>query len=157
MIINFKDLENIREKHLDKKIIFCGGTFDLLHNGHIEYLNRVKEMGDILVVAISSDKRVKERKGEQRPIHNEGIRVILVDAIRHVDYAFIAPESDKNYPDLPPTIRILEVLKPDIFVSVDSRWLDYKDRVTDFGVDLHIMPISKINSTTSIIEQIKKI
>ncbi|MDO8471180.1 MAG: adenylyltransferase/cytidyltransferase family protein [bacterium] len=156
MIISFGELNKIREKHPHEKIVFCGGAFDLLHQGHIQHLKNVKEMGDILVVAISSDKRVRERKGKERPIHNQETRVIMMDVIRHVDYALISPEPDENFPDTPPTIRILEKLMPNIYVSNDSRWLDHEERINNLGISLVIGRENKIDSTTNVIKRIKE-
>lgn len=155
MIIKLENLKSIREKHPNQKIVFCGGVFDLLHNGHIEYLEEVKSMGDILVLGVSSDKRVKERKGENRPIHNQETRAKIIDAIRYVDYTLIAPDPNEN--ETIPTMAILKMLKPDLFVSHDERWLDFKDKILDLGINLEVIEINRVNSTTSVIEKIKNI
>jgi cytidyltransferase-like protein len=86
MIINFADLKQIRDKHKDQKIVFTGGVFDLLHLGHIEFFKTLKNTGDLLVVGAVSDERVKQLKRENRPIHNEKVRLAMVDAIKYVDY-----------------------------------------------------------------------
>ncbi len=156
MLIKFSELENIRRKHKNQKIIFAGGVFDLLHLGHIDYFKALSNLADIVVIAVSSNKRVKERKGMDRPIISEGNRAILVDAIKSVDYSLVAPKPAKNKPV--PTVRILMKLKPDIFAAYDKRWLQWEDEIQQLGAKLKILPrFKKHNSTTRMINRIKKI
>jgi len=137
MIVKFKDLKTLREKLKSKKIVFAGGTFDLLHNGHVKYLAKLKSMGNIVVIAISSDIRVKQRKGPSRPILNQSERLTLIDSIKYVDYSLIAPDYIKN--GIYPTIQVANELKPDIFVAIEKKWLK---------------SAKKINSTSRIIKKI---
>ena len=157
MIIDFKELGNIREKHREDKLVFCAGVFDLLHTGHLEHLKNSKEKGNVLVVAVSSDKRAKNLKGKNRPVHNQYMRVIMVDAVRHVDYAFIAPEPSDDASAEIPTVQILKILKPDILVVSDPKGFDYTGYAKDLGVDLIKISRSTLDSTTDIIERVKKI
>lgn len=80
MIITFNDLQDIKKKHSSQRLVLTSGTFDLLHVGHLNYLERVKEHGDIVVVLLSGDNRVKARKGSKRPIINESERAIILDS-----------------------------------------------------------------------------
>lgn len=151
MRVTFKDLSSVRDRHKKDKIVLVGGVFDLLHPGHIKFLERSKSLGDILVVAVSSDKRVRERKGLNRPIQRQADRLRVVDAIKYVDYTLIAPSAivRGKYP----TVRVVEALRPDIFVSRDPRWKKHlhfiKNAKTEFAFD----PTKKQNSTTRLVRR----
>ena len=71
------------------KKVFVNGTFDLLHFGHLSLLNYAKTLGDVLYVAIDCDARVKEKKGDNRPIYKESDRAFFIVSLKLVDYAFI--------------------------------------------------------------------
>lgn len=151
MIITFADLPGIREKHKGQKIVLGGGAFDILHQGHIDYLRDVKTLGDILVIAVKSDAEIKSYKESGRPIQNEDVRAAIMDAIRYVDYVLIAPGP---VGDEMPRLAVARKLKPDLVVTVSEKWKAYKDDLKALGVELKIIPIEKVNSTTSIIERI---
>ncbi len=152
MIIKLDDLEQIRQKHLDKTIVLTSGTFDLLHNGHLNYLNKVRSHGDIVVVLLSGDKRVKARKGVKRPIINENDRARMLDSLKIVDYVFIDPS--KSEPDQIDHIykEILAKLKPDHYVTdgPDPRFYNIIDRSKFVILDR----MNPEPSTTSIINRI---
>jgi len=76
-----------------------------------------------------------------------------MDAIKYVDYVLIAPEPSGN--DEPPRLSVARQLKPDMLVSVNDKWKAYESELAALGTQLHIMPIEKVNSTTSIVERIK--
>lgn len=152
MVIKFSELSWLRKKYRNKKIAFAGGSFDLFHRGHIESFKNLRKYGDIVVVAVSTDKRVRQRKGPKRPILGQQDRLALVDAIRYVDYALIAPEPNKN--QTVPTMRILTTLRPDVFVSIDKKWIPFKKEIEDLGVKLEIIPRGNLNSTSRIIKRI---
>ena len=84
MFVTFDELAEIRKKHAAQSIIFAGGVFDLLHPGHLDLFKRMKREADIVVVAVSSDKRVKQRKGPTRPIHDEQTRAEIVCSLKNV-------------------------------------------------------------------------
>ena len=94
------------------------GTFDIVHRGHIELLNYAKSLGDFLLVAIDTDKRVKELKGEQRPINNQWDRMFMLDNLRAVD-------SVRFFDSKEELVDIMKEYKPDIYVK-GSDWK--KDR-----------------------------
>src|SRR4051794_33980645 len=91
MIIRLENLADIRSQHKNEKIVLTSGTFDLLHIGHLRYLNAIKALGDIIVVMLSGDDRTKARKGPLRPIIPENDRAQMLDALKVVDYVFIDP------------------------------------------------------------------
>jgi len=115
-IINFADLAGIRSKHKDKKIVFCSGTFDLTHAGHVLFFEDCREYGDIIVVAVGSDFNAKLfSKGKGRPVQNEHVRLKMVSSLKPVDYAFIDPNAENN--NWFPLLKVFfEKLKPDYYI-----------------------------------------
>ncbi|MGD0284644.1 MAG: adenylyltransferase/cytidyltransferase family protein [Candidatus Saccharimonadales bacterium] len=157
MIISINQLADIRTRYKDKKIILTSGTFDLFHVGHLHYLEAVKSYGDILVVILSGDNRVKGRKGLDRPIIPETDRAQIIDALKIVDYVFTDPT---DY--LPEGINklhaeIIAKLQPDIYVTDgnDVRFSNIMEKTK-----IIILPRVKggiYSSTSAIIERIKTI
>ena len=96
------------------KISFVNGCFDVLHPGHIELLKYARSLGDYLIVAIDSDRKVAEMKGPERPIFSQHDRSIMLSAIRHVDVVHVF-DTKEELEDL------LESISPDIMV-VGSDW-----------------------------------
>ncbi len=88
-------------------IVLVGGTFDLIHPDHIEFLEKSKKLGKILVVCITKDREVRERKGPTRPIYDEKSRAKIVSALCVVDYVFVSKYSAYDK-------RTIELIKPDI-------------------------------------------
>lgn len=135
----------------NRTIVFTNGCFDLLHVGHIEYLKKAKQYGDVLIVGLNSDTSVKAIKGGFRPIMNEMDRAQIVAALEPVDYVVIFPETT-------PTEMIVE-LKPDVHVKGG----DYKiedlpesQAVHAYGGKVEIVDYVSDRSTTSIIDYIMK-
>lgn len=153
MIVNIEDLPEVRLKHYNEKIVLAGGVFDLLHPGHIDLFKRVRQMGDVAVIALSTDKRVKERKGPSRPILDELTRLTLVDSVKYVDYALLAPEPDPAKEV--PTLQVIESLRPDAFMTSESSWLRFEEKVADYGTKLILIP--RLNETISTTHTINKI
>lgn len=100
-------------KQLGLKIVLTSGTFDLFHIGHAQYLEKAKELGDVLIVGVDSDARVKKRKGPERPIVPEGERVLILSHVRHVDVVTL-----KNLDD--PSNHLIKLVKPDVLVVSES-------------------------------------
>jgi rfaE bifunctional protein nucleotidyltransferase chain/domain len=96
------------------KKIFVNGTFDLLHRGHLELLNYAKNLGDLLYVAIDSDKRIKEKKGQNRPIYNLEDRKFFLENLKSVDSVFTF-STDLELKS------IVNFVQPDIMI-VGSDW-----------------------------------
>lgn len=92
-----------------KKIVFTNGCFDILHSGHVQYLNHAKKLGEILFVGLNSDKSVKALKGEERPLNQEGDRKYILENLKAVDFVEIFDEET-------PYNLIKEVM-PDILVK----------------------------------------
>ena len=108
---SFEDLKNIieQQKKDGKKIVSTNGCFDVLHRGHVAYLQEAKNMGDILVVGLNSDKSVKRIKGESRPINDQESRAFVVDALKSVDFVVVFNEETP--------IEMLKIIKPKYHVK----------------------------------------
>lgn len=152
-------LQEIRQKNGEKKIVFCTGCYDILQSGHAVFFNQCKEFGDILVVGVGRDSVISQLKGPGRPVNPENNRVYLVAALEDVDYAIlndteiVAGKIDfKN---------ILESLRPDIFVlNNDDSGLEEKSKLcAALGTKIEFVnrvvpPGLEATSTSRIIDKI---
>lgn len=96
-------VETARKLQKDnKKIVVCGGCFDILHRGHITFLEAARKIGDILFVLLENDAMVKRSKGSDRPVHTQKDRAKIVASLRWVDYVVLLPDNftDQNYDQL---------------------------------------------------------
>ncbi|MDR3611127.1 MAG: D-glycero-beta-D-manno-heptose 1-phosphate adenylyltransferase [Ignavibacteriaceae bacterium] len=111
IITNRDEMIRIREviKNQNKKLVFTNGCFDILHSGHIDYLNKAKQLGDFLLVGLNSDLSVKNIKGEKRPILSEMERAVLLDNLKCVDYVTFFDEDTPQH--------LISSLIPDILVK----------------------------------------
>lgn len=152
MVITFDDLQDIRKKHSDQRVVLTSGTFDLLHVGHLNYLEKVREYGDAVVVLLSGDQRVKSRKGAKRPIINDVDRARILDALKIVDYVIIDPSKMKPDETDPLHAEILQQLHPDFYVTdgPDPRFYNLMDKSKFIILDR----LDPEPSTTSIINRI---
>lgn len=154
MIVGISDLHSIRAKYADAKIVLGSGCFDILHQGHVEFITHAKSLGDILIISVLSDKKVRERKGPNRPIRDELARTTVVAAIQGVDYALVEPYSEGNTRGS--LIEIVKVLRPNVFVHHnDKSWEAFREDLKQLGTELYNMQVPKIHSTTSIIAVIE--
>lgn len=143
-----KSLDEICQilKNSDKKIVFTNGCFDILHAGHIKYLNKAKKLGDILIVGLNSDSSVKRLKGKTRPINSQNSRALLLSALEFVDFVVIFDE------DTP--LNLIEKIRPDILV----KGADYvgKEVVgSNIAKEVVLVDFEDGFSTTNIINKIK--
>ncbi|MEI0602889.1 D-glycero-beta-D-manno-heptose 1-phosphate adenylyltransferase [Brachyspira alvinipulli] len=136
-------LEDCRKNN--KRIVFTNGCFDILHRGHVEYLQKARELGDLLVLGLNSDSSVKRLKGESRPINNENDRAVVLAALECITYISIFDE------DTP--LELIKIVKPDILVKGG----DYKiEDVVGREYSKETVLIDFVNgySTTNIIKKI---
>lgn len=102
---------------LDKKIVLAGGCFDIIHLGHITFLQKAKQKGDILIVLLESDETIKKLKGHNRPINSQKTRAKVLSSLKPVDFVVLLPKitSDGQYDALVKTIKpqIIAVTKGD--------------------------------------------
>jgi rfaE bifunctional protein nucleotidyltransferase chain/domain len=105
------DLAKLIAKHkqAEKKIVFTNGCFDILHRGHVNYLQTAKQKGDILVVAINSDASIRELKGKSRPINSQLDRAEVIAALESVDYVTVFTEQTP--------LEVIKKIKPDVLVK----------------------------------------
>ncbi len=144
-------LEELPELLRGKKVVLANGCFDILHVGHLRYLQGAKALGDILVVAINSDESMRSIKDPGRPILDEDERVALVSALRCVDYVVVFDEPDVS--------SVLEFLRP----AIHAKGTDYteqtvpeRDKVLAYGGAVRITGDRKDHSTRDIIDRILK-
>jgi rfaE bifunctional protein nucleotidyltransferase chain/domain len=147
-IVTLDQLKKIRSQ-LDG-VVLAGGVFDLLHVGHVNHLKDAKEAGKTLVVHITSDKRVSEKKGPLRPFQPAEERAGIIAAIRYVDYVFIAdvPHYDKS---------ILDAVKPDVlFFNTEALSNTIKSYLADIGWHNQIVVSNRAKNhhTSSIVQKI---
>lgn len=134
-----------------KKIVFTNGCFDLLHRGHIYYLSRAREMGDLLVVGLNSDASVTRLKGPGRPVNNQEARAEILGALGFVDYIIVFEEETP--------LELITALQPDLLVKGGDYNVEdivgYKE-VTSRGGSVETIPLLEGYSTTSIIQKSKR-
>jgi len=135
---------------LGKRLVFTNGCFDILHVGHVRYLQSARALGDALLVAINSDRSVRELKGAGRPVMNEQERAEMLAALGAVDYVTV-------FDDTSPRALIAEIL-PDILVKGGDYQPDEihgREEVEAAGGRVMSLPFVEGASTSSIIERIK--
>jgi len=133
-------------KNLDKKIIFTNGCFDILHAGHIEYLEKAKEFGDILILGLNSDSSVKRLKGKNRPINTQIDRAHIIASLHVVDYVVIFDE------DTP--LELIKIIEPDVLVKGS----DYKGKKVageNIAKELKLIKFIDGKSTSKTIKRIQ--
>ena len=134
-----------------KRLVFTNGVFDLLHVGHVRYLAQARELGDALVVAINSDRTVRELKGPGRPIFDQAERAEILAALRHVDYVTV-------FDDVSPRSLITKLL-PDVLVKGGDYQLDEihgREEVEAAGGKVISLPFVNGASTTALIEKMNR-
>jgi rfaE bifunctional protein nucleotidyltransferase chain/domain len=136
-----------------KCIVATNGCFDLLHYGHVSYLQRARKLGDLLVVGLNSDASVRQLKGPSRPLATAKHRAAVLAALECVDAVVIFPEKRAH--------RFLATVQPDVYVKGgDYRpdTLDPRERavLTAIGAKVRILPFVRGFSTTKMIERIRK-
>lgn len=151
MIIKIDEFISIREniRKDGKSLVFTNGCFDIIHRGHIEYLNQAKSLGDYLIIGVNSDNSVKKLKGEFRPINKENDRAFVLDNLKAVDFVIIFNE-DTPY-------EIIKKTLPDFLVK-GGDWKEEDivgaDIVKSNGGKVLSLKYIKDYSTTSIIKEL---
>jgi rfaE bifunctional protein nucleotidyltransferase chain/domain len=138
-----------RLRKLGKKLVFTNGCFDILHVGHVRYLNAARDLGDALVVAINSDRSVQEIKGKSRPIVPEAERAEVLAALACVDFVCIF--------DDPTPKQVIDAIIPDVLVK-GADWgiseIVGRDTVEKAGGVVLNVPLVEGSSTTEIIRKV---
>lgn len=109
--LSFSQAQEIRRqaKAAGKKVVFTNGVFDILHRGHVEYLQKAREMGDLLIIGLNSDASVRRIKGPQRPLCGQEDRAVVLSALACVDHIVLFDEDTPQ--------KLIETLMPDILVK----------------------------------------
>ena len=126
------------------KKIFVNGSFDLLHTGHLGMLNHARRLGDHLLVAVDTDRRIKEHKGEDRPVNNERTRVAIMSNLKAVDEVAVF-DTDEDL------INIIRMYEPDIMVK-GSDWRGGEIIGSEYCKEILFYERDNDESTTKTIE-----
>ena len=140
-----KTIERLKKQN--KKIVFTNGCFDILHKGHVKYLDIAKSFGDILIVGLNSDASVRALKGKSRPINNEEDRGFILAALESVDYVVLFTN------DTP--LELIQIIQPDILVKGG----DYEGKEivgSNIATEVKLVQFIEGKSTTKIIERMQK-
>ena len=151
MIYSLKGLteQRLQWRHLNKKVVFTNGVFDIVHRGHVEYLLSAKKLGDILIVGVNSDLSVRRIKGPLRPIVNEQDRAFILSQLTSVDAVCLFDEETPY--------DLIKAVVPDILVKGADYSLDTivgRDIVEKAGGRVQTIDFIPDRSTTNIVETI---
>lgn len=152
-IYNWEDFKRIREMwdFLNKKVVFTNGCFDIIHYGHIEYLAKASDEGNILVIGLNTDESVRRIKGETRPINDEMSRAMTLAAMNFVDAVVLFGE-DTPY-------ELIKLARPDVLVKGSEYREDEivgADIVKERGGKVVTIDMVPGLSTTNIIDKASK-
>jgi D-beta-D-heptose 7-phosphate kinase/D-beta-D-heptose 1-phosphate adenosyltransferase len=134
-----------------KQVVFTNGCFDLLHRGHVRYLDQAKRLGDVLVVAMNSDSSVRTLKGPDRPVMSHEERAELVAALAAVDYVLVFDELDPE--------RVIQALEPDLLVKGGDWPEDQivgRQVVESRGGRVHTLPYVEGASSSQLLRRIRE-
>ncbi len=143
-------LKRMREEHQGLGIAFTNGCFDILHRGHVAYLEKARQLADILVLGLNSDPSVRRLKGEKRPYINQDDRSFILSRLEMVDVVTVFDE------DTP--IDLIRAVRPDVLVKggdYTPETVVGRDFVESYGGKVAIIPFIEGRSTTNIINKIK--
>jgi D-glycero-beta-D-manno-heptose 1-phosphate adenylyltransferase len=151
-------LENVAERakqlrQAGKKLVVTNGCFDLLHVGHVRYLQAARAKGDVLIVGLNADASVRALKGAGRPLNNENDRAEVLAALEFVDVVTIFAELRAT--------RFIETVRPNVYVKggdYNSDTLDAEERAAleKIGAKIDIVPFEKGYSTSGLLEQLRR-
>ena len=137
-------------RHAGKKIVFTNGCFDVLHRGHVEYLQKSRDCGDILIVGMNSDSSVTKLKGPQRPLVGEEDRAFILSQLVSVDAVVVFSEETPY--------ELIKQIKPDVLIKGGDYQIHEvvgRDIVEGNGGKVVLIPLVTGRSTTNIIEKIR--
>jgi D-glycero-beta-D-manno-heptose 1-phosphate adenylyltransferase len=153
IISSREEIKSIRVqlKKENKKVVFTNGCFDLIHSGHVDYLVKAKEMGDVLILALNTDESIKRIKGDKRPILMQDERAFIVSNLKPVDYVTFFDEDTPK--------EIIDELIPDILVKGADWAIDKivgRETVEANGGEVKTIKFVNDQSTSNIIKIIKE-
>jgi D-beta-D-heptose 7-phosphate kinase/D-beta-D-heptose 1-phosphate adenosyltransferase len=135
-----------------KRVVLTNGVFDLLHVGHVTYLERAKSLGDLLVVAVNGDASVRALKGPSRPVHSAPSRARVLAGLRPVDFVTVFPEVR--------AAKVIRAVKPDVYVKggdYTPATLNAEERAAlkSVGAKVRILPFVRGYSTTKTLRKMR--
>jgi D-glycero-beta-D-manno-heptose 1-phosphate adenylyltransferase len=136
-------------KNTKRKIMFTNGCFDIIHAGHVRYLQAARRLGDVLIVGLNSDSSVSLLKGPTRPINNQEDRAEVLAALAAVDYVIIFGEQTAE--------KLIRVIKPDIYVKGGDYVvanLPEAELIDNLGGEIVLIPEVQGRSSSNIIKKI---
>jgi rfaE bifunctional protein nucleotidyltransferase chain/domain len=139
-------------KRRGRRVVFTNGCFDLLHVGHIRYLERAKRLGDLLIVAVNTDRSVRRIKGPHRPVVPQAQRAEVVAALGCVDYVVLFPTETPR--------PLIASVRPDILVKGGDWSVEQiagKAEVEASGGKVKTIPLTRGSSTTKLIKKIRSL
>jgi len=146
-------LEQVNEyRRRGLRIVFTNGCFDILHSGHVAFLQQARALGDVLIVGVNSDASVRRLKGETRPINSQADRVAVLAALEAVDHVVL---FDEDTPE-----RLISQLRPDVHVKGSDYTIDRLPEariVQSYGGKVVILPLVEGKSTTAIVRKIARL
>lgn len=150
-VLELEELKKIvgLAKSAGKKVVFTNGCFDIIHGGHIEFLQKAKSLGDILVVGLNTDDSVRNLKGDGRPIKTEQERANILSAFKFIDYITLFNEDTPE--------KLIREIRPDILVKGNDYKIDEvvgREIVEGYGGHVELIPVLKDHSTTMTLEKI---
>lgn len=148
-----KDFDKLLEivnalRTIGAKIVLTQGTFDFIHIGHFLYLEKARNLGDVLVVGVDSDAKVRKRKGPDRPIVSESERVQMLTHVRHVDFVTIKEEGLPKW-------HLIKLIRPDVLVATKETYDEkQKKEVKKYCGELVVLEPQATTSTTAKIRRL---
>ena len=153
-IVTAEELARLHDEadHAGRRLVFTNGCFDLLHAGHVRYLQQARELGEALAVGLNSDRSVRELKGEGRPINRQDDRAEVLAALGCVDYVVIF--DGKRATD------VLRTVRPHVYAkggdyTPDSLDPEERAALAEAGSGIKILPLVPGRSTTSVVERLR--
>jgi rfaE bifunctional protein nucleotidyltransferase chain/domain len=149
--VSLLTLDEALDLRKGKKLVFTNGVFDILHSGHVAYLNQARDLGDLMIVGINTDESVRSlEKDDDRPIHTLEERGSVLSALRCVDGVVAFGEKTPE--------RVIEILKPEVHVKggdYDSETMPETPLVRSYGGKVVILPLVPGKSTTEIARKLR--
>jgi rfaE bifunctional protein nucleotidyltransferase chain/domain len=134
----------------NEKIVFTNGCFDMLHAGHVDYLNKAASLGNRLIIGLNADSSVSKLKGPKRPINTENFRALVLSALHVVDAIVI---FDEETPE-----KLIKLIKPDVLVKGADYTIEQivgADFVLKSGGNVELIPFLEGFSTTTLIQKMR--
>lgn len=141
-------LESLRT---GQRLVLTNGCFDLLHVGHVRYLQAARTCGDLLIVGLNTDRSVQGLKGPDRPLNREMERAEVLAALACVDWVTLFEETTAD--------RLIEVVRPDVYVKAGDYTLDSlpeRETLQRLGIEVAFMPFVQGHSTTELIARMQR-